>query len=833
MMTHIRRHRLIALTTMLLASNALMAQTHDSIVFSSPDHSRGALHYASGDVYKGSFLKDVPNGKGEMHYANGDFYRGAFLMGRPVESVGRLFHAEDIVNNVVDTSSVMTALQRPLVGVILSGGGAQCAAQIGALKRMEEAHIPIDYVVGAGIGSVVGGLYCLGYSPDAILQLMCGMDWPRFGETRNVNLSQFLNNDSLSNISIGATFDHLLANLHRLYPDSIRFMELPVAFATIATNAHTGKLEVITQGHIGKAIQASIARPSISLPSSIDGQVLFDGSLINKFPSDICFQIGADILIGVDVKPTLPPTTSVSQSWDNLMEQLITTSIYKENNDESTRCNLYIHPAIDSALLADIDSASLARFARMGYDEADKQVSQLSAIAHLMGSFGWSYNEPKHKTSTQGLLNNNIKLASIALNHPNEQNTHWVTEQQRMDNRALKLADIEKAIASFMGSGYFSDVTYELKIRNTKRAEGDSTNQEEKTYDLVMNFQSAKPYSYGFKYRADTEEGAAILFNTGYRLDKPKGFQAALNARLSSNPRVNAKMVAGNRRKLDANLSYHFRKGFYDMCDQDSVYANTSSFTHIVKLYLSRQMGKRWTLAAGVDETFLNFNQLMVSQVDMYGPAVSWLRNSCLGPFVQLHTDSRDYEAFPTKGLRLDGMVQWHLDNSDNVASLEVFNQHGFLDAHGVMEYYLTLDEGNMTISPKIFGRWLEGNSYYFAYRNVAGGDLEARYMDYQMPFIGINTPQIIGDAAVVARCDFRLNIGDKHHVTAIANYLYATEGLTTFFSFGDPTRVFSSNWGFALQYGYNASFGPITADIHWSDMTHSWGVYLNLGYYF
>ena len=70
-----------------------------------------------------------------------------------------------------------TGHQRPKVGVALSGGGAKGAAHIGVLKYMEEIGIPVDYVAGTSMGSIIGGLYALGYSPDEMAKLIAAMDW--------------------------------------------------------------------------------------------------------------------------------------------------------------------------------------------------------------------------------------------------------------------------------------------------------------------------------------------------------------------------------------------------------------------------------------------------------------------------------------------------------------------------------------------------------------------------------------------------------------------------------------------------------------------------------
>ncbi|MBQ2508942.1 MAG: patatin-like phospholipase family protein [Bacteroidales bacterium] len=818
--------RCLLLCILLLTFHTLDAQTRlisDSVVYTNADHTQGIRYFADGSRFEGELYNSIPNGKGRCYYSNGDQYWGVFFMGRPLESVGRLVHHEDLPD--VDTSQLMSYVYRPRVGIVLSGGAAECASQIGVLRRIEESGIPVDYVVGTGMGAVIGSLYAMGYSADAIERTMNGIEWPRLGESKSVDLTRIINSDTSNQLSIGSTFESLFNNIGRLYPSDTDFLSLPVSFACVATNAHTGRPQVLTHGQLDAAIRASVARPSISFPVVIDGELLIDGGLVDNLPALICYQLGADILIGIDANASTRITDSID-SWGQLLETLISTSIDGNHQENVEMCQVYLHPTPDTLSVASIDSLLIADFIQQGYLASESIVPQLQAVASIAQSFDWSGRDYTPITTSRSLISNNIKLHSITLNHMNENKSQWVSEQQQVDqHRPLKLGDIEKAIEAFMGTGYFSDVTYDLRIRNkTTNKNGEP---EEQTYDLVMNFQSQKPFAYGFKYRADSEEGAAILFSSSYHAQQEKGFQSYLKARLSTNPRLYLQATYGNRSKIDVNASYHFRRGFYDMCDADSLYANTKSYTHNLRLYLSHHPNRHTELQAGLDQSFLNFNQLLVDQPPQYIPTQQWLHNRCLSPFASLSIDTIDREAFPTHGYRMDGTVQWHIDNSTNSRLTH------FLDARGSLVAYFTTDKGRFTISPQVYGRWIEGNTYYFAYRNVAGGDLAARYMDYQMPFIGINTPQIIGDATVILRTDCRLNLTEKHYVTLMTNYLYATEGLTTFFSFANHDCVFQSHWGWGVQYGYNASFGPVTLDLHWSTLTHRFGIYVNMGFAF
>ena len=214
------------------------------------------------------------------------------------------------------------------VGVVLGGGGAKGAAHIGVLKYLEEIGLPIDYVAGTSMGSIIGGFYSLGYTPDELIRLISDMKWseyignkidrPMMSEEmrqRNSTLllqvpfsheslvdkkknssfisqlpSAYVNNSSLVNL-----FNDLCVG----YQEEMDFNDLPIPFACVATDMVTGKEVVLRSGSISTAMRASMAIPGVFAPITIGDKVLVDGGLVNNFPADVLREMVADIIIGV------------------------------------------------------------------------------------------------------------------------------------------------------------------------------------------------------------------------------------------------------------------------------------------------------------------------------------------------------------------------------------------------------------------------------------------------------------------------------------------------------------------------------------------------------
>lgn len=232
------------------------------------------------------------------------------------------------------------AQDRPKVAVVLAGGGAKGVAHISALKTIEEAGIPIDMVVGTSMGSIIGAMYCVGYSPDSMKTIVGSNDWvklimdnPDYG---NSHVSARMDDENyIFRMSIeqrgrgeqrgragliqGRNVMKFFRSLTTHLPDSIDFNELPIPFACVATNAFTGEKKVFTQGNLPRCIRASMAIPTVFTPMRINGSTYIDGGIADNFPVDVARSMGADIVIGVNL---VIPTTEeqlTSSAVDILM----------------------------------------------------------------------------------------------------------------------------------------------------------------------------------------------------------------------------------------------------------------------------------------------------------------------------------------------------------------------------------------------------------------------------------------------------------------------------------------------------------------------------------
>ncbi len=169
-------------------------------------------------------------------------------------------------------------------GLALSGGGTRGFAHIGVLKAFNEEGISFSCVAGTSVGSLIGALYCAGVGTDVIVQ-----EAKRLSR-RELVRRLWLNSDP-SNIARVA--DRLLVGAD--------FDALSVPFAAVAVDIQSGNEVVMRQGNVATAVSASCAVPALFKPVERDGALLVDGGLLNNMPADVCREMGAEVVVGVDL----------------------------------------------------------------------------------------------------------------------------------------------------------------------------------------------------------------------------------------------------------------------------------------------------------------------------------------------------------------------------------------------------------------------------------------------------------------------------------------------------------------------------------------------------
>lgn len=184
----------------------------------------------------------------------------------------------------------MKKTDRPKIGLALGSGGARGLAHIGVIKVLEENNIPIDFIAGSSIGSMVGGFYAAGLSVKEIEKIALSTNW------RTVFSTLF--EPSFKKGLIGGEKAKSFIESHINGKD---FESCKIPFVTVATDLKTGEVVILDSGKMTPAIRASISIPLLFKPVEINGRILADGGLSAPVPVEIARNMGADIVIAVNL----------------------------------------------------------------------------------------------------------------------------------------------------------------------------------------------------------------------------------------------------------------------------------------------------------------------------------------------------------------------------------------------------------------------------------------------------------------------------------------------------------------------------------------------------
>jgi NTE family protein len=293
------------------------------------------------------------------------------------------------------------AKSRPRIGLVLSGGGARGYAHIGVLQYLEKMHIPVDYITGTSIGALIGGLYASGIAPDV---LQHGMDTINlndlvFDRNDRTKLPQFQREDDYQYpISINAGFGDkklklapgliqgnnllaLLQNLTQQLPSDISFDKLPIPFHAIATDLGQGSEVILRDGSLPEAMRASMAVPGLFAPFQIKGRTLVDGGLVSNLPIRQARDMGADIIIAVNIATPLQDPTKF-QSPSAVAQQMLTILIQQNVKAQEAllgKQDVLIEPDLPDLALTDTNQAD--NTIKAGLDAAQRLSQRLAPLS--------------------------------------------------------------------------------------------------------------------------------------------------------------------------------------------------------------------------------------------------------------------------------------------------------------------------------------------------------------------------------------------------------------------------------------------------------------------
>lgn len=374
---------------------------------------------------------------------------------------------------------------RPCVGLVLSGGGARGFAHTGVLEVLEELGVKVDVVTGTSMGAMVGGAYAAGYTAAQIRDIVVGVDWDRMMAPRadRRDLPWRLKVDDYKNLSANGI--EFTKNGQVKLPDSVvpseeldlflndktgpvnyvnDLTELAVPFGAIGTDLVTGERVVLQKDvNLGRAMRASMSLPGVFAPVMVHDRMLVDGGLLDNLPVALAREMGADVIIAVNVGTPLLKREQLGNVV-TVMAQMV--NLLTEQNVRQSLADLGPEDILITPDLADFTSADLKRsreIMAIGREAAEKVRKDLARFAVPRAQWAaWD------KTRTRAVMpqtrRTEHRLAEIRVEGLQVANPEAILNEIDLDtSRPVSNDEIDHASRMVWADGDYSSVRYRFE----------------------------------------------------------------------------------------------------------------------------------------------------------------------------------------------------------------------------------------------------------------------------------------------------------------------------------------------------------------------------------
>ena len=730
--------------------------------------------------------------------------------------LGMLFLLCCLLGNV----NVQARPVRKKVGLVLGGGGAKGAAEVGVLKVLEEADIPIDYIVGTSIGGIVGGLYSIGYDAADIDSLFRNQNWLfLLSDQAKRESESFLSKDEKERYMIhlplsrerkvslptgylkGQNILNLFSKLTVGYHHVDDFSTLPIPYRCVAVDLVDGKEVVLSSGSLPMAMRATMSIPGVFAPVEWNGMMLVDGGALNNLPVDVVRDMGADVVICVDLSTGWKKKEDL-KSASSVVDQLIGIMGQNKYRKNKVDADIYINPQLKGYTPASFQPEAIDSMVERGKQAARRQWGELMALRDSIYGCG-SDTVSKRFMPHEPLHTEAYPIANIRIEGIDGDEKQWVRKKIVLQEHSrVNTDDIDRTLAMLQGLNIFSRVEYRL------------TNDE--PYDLVFMLEPREDSRLNIGARFDTEDLASVIANISNNQQFATNHHYSLTGRISRNPYLEMKYAYGNLFGAKIGISYRMAHYDFDLYADKHKLDALEFLSHSFAGFYTRDIGN-FRLKSGVQFDYYHYHSDMFMRD---GSIQSRLSDHFLNYFASVTMDTYDRRYFPTRGSRIQVQGVLHTDDG-----LQYADGNPFGEATFCAESALRLNS-RLYLLPKLKSRFVFGSSIPAIYQNYAGGVADGYYLPWQMAWESVQHVHLLERNVVTAQLGFRYRVKGKFYLTALGEY-------------GKEAHKFShiligdDLWGGALRASYDFVLGPVSIQANYSSMGKNVGFYINAGFIF
>ena len=741
-----------------------------------------------------------------------------------------------VVFLVFSIYSVPVYSQKPKLGLVLSGGGAKGIAHVGILKAMEKAGLRPDYIAGTSMGAIIGGLYSIGYSADQIESIIRSINWEEIlsnnipmnyisyeeKEYYNRFLIELPVESGRILLPMGLIEGQMLSEIlnHYTWPamEYKHFDELPIPFRCIATDVSTGQPIIFEKGSLAEALRASMAIPTAFSAVEIDSTIAVDGGVVDNFPADVLKQMGADIIIGMNVTLGFVHASEVT-TMTGILLQMSMLSSNEKLPENIAMCDVYIQP--DMSGYSNASFSKYDEIIKIGDEAAMKSMKQLDSLSALLGKFEISegikeFNFPviidEIEFSGNSLFNDNLISGKLGLTPGDTIYPH----------------EIEEGVRTVYGINGFYKVEYRLRHADEHRM------------TLKIRMKEKPPVTMRTSFHFDNLFSAGIVLNFQFRDLLLKSSRTILAGDISSNPRFrfdHYKYIGSGKRKA-LNVRYDYfneQLPVYNKGSKSDIQSNIENSLN-VNFLTTQSLRSSYLVGATIEYKRFNseFGNIFPNGIK-YGDF----------NFVQLkaafNRNTLNNQNYPTKGIESLAIFRAYIYNEYNVRYSDAFDSLVFTNMDDLFDQvYLTENEANERLklnTPEYYGtfyvralKFIHLSDQFQLNPFISGGLILANdsvNMIFDRFNIGGNQQVKITDTRVLGLnyAEYRLenfalagfmfqNVYKNFYLKYGANYLVYHE----YVPITEPQNVDFENMiknqsvlGYGVELTYKSFIGPIT----------------------
>ncbi len=741
------------------------------------------------------------------------------------------------------------AQDKPKIGLVLSGGGAKGLAHIGILKSLEEAGITPDYITGTSMGSIMGGLYAIGYSADEIKQIALEADWDQLLSNKSsLNEVVFEEKDYynryISELNIngfkielpkglieGQKLSNLLSNLTRPVHNLNDFSQLPIPFACVAADIETGLRVVLNSGSLARSMRASMAIPSIFTPVEMDGRLLVDGGLVRNFPVEENLEMGADYIIGVFVGNQLLSKDELKSPLSVLTQSAFIHSSF-DTDVQRKLVDIYIEPDMETYGAGSFTDA--AAIVEIGEIYGQRYLEEFKNLKDSLENLGWS-NSPVNKPMARDsfyvseikVLNNQSVPETFILDRLGVKSDSWITIDQ-----------LEDGIDNLYGTRYFTKILYEIHDREDNKG-------------LIIDVGETPDGKLKAALQYDLETEISLLVNLTYRNLLFNNSRIVLEGEISNNPLLDFNYLKyfGDGQKYSLITGYYYRNTGIPLIEEERTVAlfETSQHRFFAGVQASFRTNQIFQLMYEHERT-----SLKPEVISTPSTPINKLNFKAHNIRFNFEHNSLNHRYYPSNGSRHKVSVKYrtsiHLDIEEEPSDT--------LDLPAPELY------APPSVSPSVFDQWVipftdrmslglkTGFNFNIHVKEsvdtfaLQTGILDMNYiggyrklMPNFNPFWGAELNKYQSEHLFYTELMLQYKIGRHIYLQALGQFYHAYYPFGWIFPAMKDSKYDMGGrdylLGFGASVGYMSPIGPISfsvgKDIHSNKMQH----FLNIGFYF